>query len=68
VVSRQSGHISPVVLAGGAVRGTWELDGDRVRVAWFREAGRPPRNTLEAEVTRLSSILDRDLRPEVSIA
>ena len=38
-VSKQSGWISPVVVAGGVVRGTWELDGDRVRVAWFRETG-----------------------------
>ena len=66
-VSRQSGWISPVVVVGGVVRGTWELDGDRVSVAWFKEAGRPPRNALRAEVTRLSSILDRDLRSEISV-
>ncbi len=66
-VSRQSGWISPVVVVGGVVRATWELEGDRVRVAWFEEAGRPPRNALRTEVTRLSSILDRDLRPEISI-
>jgi hypothetical protein len=32
-VSRQSGWISPVVVAGGVVRGTWDLDGDQVRIA-----------------------------------
>ena len=42
-VSRQAGWISPVVVAGGVVCGTWELDGDDVRVAWFAEAGKPPR-------------------------
>ncbi len=67
VVSKQSGWISPVVVAGGAVRGTWELDVDRVRVAWFREAGRLQRNALEAEVARLSSILDCGLRAEISL-
>ena len=67
-VSRQSGWISPVVVAGGVVCGTWELDGDRVRVSWFREAGRPPRTALKAEVARLSSILDRVLRPAISLA
>jgi hypothetical protein len=67
-VSRQSGWISPVVVVGGVVCGTWELDGDRVRVAWFGEAGRPPRNALRAELTRLSSITDRDLRSVISIA
>jgi hypothetical protein len=61
-VSRQSGWISPVVVASGVVRGTWELDGERVRIAWFREAGKPPREALEAEVARLSSILERSLR------
>ena len=30
--------VSPVVVAGGVVCGTWELDDDRVRVAWFSEA------------------------------
>lgn len=67
-VSKQSGWISPVVVAGGVVRGTWELDGELVRVVWFKEAGKPPRNALEAEVARLSSILDRDLRSAISLA
>ncbi|MGH8936581.1 MAG: DNA glycosylase AlkZ-like family protein [Acidimicrobiia bacterium] len=67
-VSKQGGWISPVVVAGGVVCGTWELDGDRVRVAWFKEAGRLPRNALEAEVARLSSILDRGLRAAISLA
>ena len=67
-VSRQAGWISPVVVVGGVVCGTWELDGDRVRVAWFREAGRLPRNALEEEVARLSSILDRGLRSAISFA
>jgi hypothetical protein len=66
-VSKQSGWISPVVVAGGAVRGTWEFDGDQVRVAWFREAGRPPRNALKTEVARLSSILDRGLGSAISL-
>jgi len=67
-VSRQAGWISPVVVVGGVVCGTWELDGDRARVAWFGEAGRPPRNALQAELTRLSSMLDRDLRLVISVA
>jgi len=67
-VSKQSGWISPVVVAGGVVRGTWELDGEWVRVAWFREAGRPPRKALEAEVARHSSILDRGLHASISLA
>ena len=61
-VSRQSGWIAPVVVAGGVVCGTWALDDDRVRVGWFAEAGGPPRSALGAEVGRLSTILDRPLR------
>jgi hypothetical protein len=67
-VSRRAGWISPVVVAGGVVGGTWELDGEQVRVAWFREAGTPPRTALETEVARLSSILDRGLRSAISLA
>jgi hypothetical protein len=66
-VSKQSGWIAPVVVVGGAVCGTWDLDGDRVRIAWFREAGRPPRSALEAEAARLSSILGRNLHAATSI-
>jgi DNA glycosylase AlkZ-like len=67
-VSRQAGWIAPVVVVGGAVAGTWELDGDQARVAWFREAGRAPRAALEAEVARWSSIVARDLRATVTLA
>ena len=67
-VSRQAGWISPVVVAGGVVSGTWELNRDRVHIAWFSEAGRTPRTALKAEVARLSSILDRDLGSAISPA
>lgn len=60
-VSRQAGWISPVVVAGGVVAGTWEADGDRVRLAWFGESGKPPRAALEAEVERLGSIIGRSM-------
>jgi hypothetical protein len=67
-VSRQAGWISPVVVVGGVVRGTWELDADAARVAWFREAGKPPRRALGEEVARISSILGRELRPAIRLA
>jgi hypothetical protein len=63
-ISRQSGWIAPVVVAGGVVRGSWELDGERLRVEWFRESGPIPRAALRAEVERLSTILGRALRVE----
>jgi hypothetical protein len=67
-VSKQSGWIAPVVVAGGQVTGTWELDGEQVRVAWFAEAGRPPRIALKEEVDRVAAILDRHVRAEISLA
>jgi hypothetical protein len=65
-VSKQSGWIAPVVLAGDVVSGTWGVDGDQLRVTWFAEAGAPPQADLEAEVSRLSTILGRNLRPIVT--
>ncbi|MDQ3895424.1 MAG: winged helix DNA-binding domain-containing protein [Actinomycetota bacterium] len=67
-VSRQAGWISPVVVVAGVVSGTWTLEDDRVCVTWFREAGRPPQNALEAEIERLSAILGRDLASTISPA
>ena len=66
-VSKQSGWISPVVLAGGVVRGTWGLAGERVAVVWFKEAGGIQRSALRAEVERLSGILARELQLEVNV-
>jgi hypothetical protein len=67
-VSRQAGWISPIVVSGGVVSGTWEQDGDRLRVAWFREAGRVPRKAIAAEIARLAAILDRGLDGSIELA
>ncbi|HET9540089.1 MAG TPA: crosslink repair DNA glycosylase YcaQ family protein [Candidatus Limnocylindria bacterium] len=67
-VSRQAGWISPVVVLGGVVAGTWELDGPTARISWFGEAGKPQKQALGAETTRLATILGRDLAVEVVIA
>jgi len=66
-VSKQSGWIAPVVLLGGVVRGTWELDGDAAHISWFREAGPAPRAALGAEVVRLASILARPLETDIQL-
>ena len=66
-VSRQSGWISPVVVVGGVVAGTWELKDETVAVAWFREAGDAPRHALDAEVARLGTILRHDLAGSVEL-
>jgi hypothetical protein len=65
-VSRQSGWIAPIVIAGGVVRGTWDLDRDTVRVAWFRESGRAPRTALQGETQRLATLLGRTLTVEIA--
>jgi len=67
-VSRQSGWISPVVVVGGVVSGTWEVDGSHVRISWFPETARQPRKALGAEVARLAEILERDLAPAIVVA
>jgi hypothetical protein len=64
-VSRQAGWISPIVVRGGVVAGTWNVARDDVRIDWFSEAGAPPKAKLAAEVRRLSQILSRDLRSTV---
>jgi hypothetical protein len=63
-VSRTAGWIAPVIVAGGVVSATWQLDGDAVRVEWFRECGPIPTNAVADEVARLGSILGRELRSE----
>jgi hypothetical protein len=67
-VSRTAGWISPVVVAGGVVSGTWELDGTHVRVAWFTEAGRVPRKAIAKEVDGLATLLGLDVRADVRSA
>jgi hypothetical protein len=67
-VSRVAGWISPVVVVGGVVRGTWELEADGVKITWFAEGGRVPRGKLAAEVERLGGILGRDLGSVVTTA
>jgi Winged helix DNA-binding domain len=67
-VSRQAGWISPVVIAGGKVAGTWRIDGDRLAIDWFSERGRPPRNDLAEEIDRLAGIVGRGLAAEIRLA
>jgi hypothetical protein len=67
-VSKQSGWIAPVVVTGGVVGGTWSLDEDVVRVAWFPETGAAPRKALAAEAERLATVYGRDLGLEIAAA
>lgn len=67
-VSRQAGWISPVVVRGGVVVATWELDGGTIRVGWFAEAGRTPVKALEVAASRLAELVGRELAVAVSQA
>jgi hypothetical protein len=67
-VSKQSGWIAPIVVAGGVVKGTWGADGEDLRVEWFKEMGKPPRSRIDEEVERLSTILGRDLRSRIVLS
>jgi hypothetical protein len=65
-VSRQAGWISPVVIVGGVVSGTWRLDDDRISVEWFAEMGRLPKRKLEREATALAALLGRERKLDVA--
>ncbi|MEV0355394.1 crosslink repair DNA glycosylase YcaQ family protein [Nocardia sp. NPDC050697] len=59
-VSRPGGWISPVVIEGGRVTGTWEREGDDIVVTPFGKA--PPARALDAAAARLSSAAGTKLR------
>ena len=56
-----------VVIADGVVSGTWSLTDDEVVIAWFAEAGKPPRKALAEEASRLANVLDRRIQSTVQI-
>lgn len=62
-VSRPGGWISPVLVQGGRVTGTWEREGDDIVVTPF---GQPPAaKALDAAVARLSAATGATLRGRV---
>lgn len=65
LISKAAGWISPVVVAGGRVVGTWEVDRTLV-VLLFAEAGRIDRAALNAEVAMLEGVLGRQLTPSIT--
>jgi winged helix DNA-binding protein len=67
-VSRQAGWISPVVVLGGVVAGTWERDGSTLRISWFAEAGKLPKRAIGDEVARLGLVVGSALATEIVAA
>ncbi|MFD4458856.1 DNA glycosylase AlkZ-like family protein [Nocardia sp. NPDC058480] len=56
-VSRTAGWISPLVVVGGRISGTWEQVGTEVVVSMF-DARRTPKRALSAAVNRLAEAID----------
>ena len=53
-ISRTAGWIAPVVLSGGRVAGTWDLNGSRVNATLFPEAA----TVTEADLTAAARWLE----------
>ena len=66
LVSKAAGWIAPVVLVGGRVAGTWEVDGNQLAVTAFGEEGPISADGLRAEAARVSSYLGRELSVAVT--
>ncbi|MGQ0617547.1 MAG: winged helix DNA-binding domain-containing protein [Acidimicrobiia bacterium] len=65
LVSKAAGWISPVVVAGGRVAGTWQADGDVLTVELFGESEPVDPAALADEVAMLGRVLGRELTPSV---
>ena len=66
LVSKAAGWISPVVVAGGRVVGTWVTTAEALEVSLFPEAVPVPREALEAEAARIGAILGTG--PDLSVS
>ncbi|MFI9504065.1 winged helix DNA-binding domain-containing protein [Nocardia sp. NPDC052566] len=58
-VSRAAGWISPLVVAGGRITGTWELTEDTVLLSMFDDAKPLPEHGIDAAVDHLAAVAGR---------
>ncbi len=65
LISKAAGWISPVVVAGGRVAGTWQADGDALVIELFSEADAVDRTALDAEVAVLERVTGRQFTTSV---
>ncbi|MBB2910446.1 hypothetical protein FHS43_001709 [Streptosporangium becharense] len=63
-ISKAAGWISPVVVSGGRVCGTWNAEDGALSVTVWKECD-VPRKQLQAEADRLGSVLGTDLTMRV---
>jgi hypothetical protein len=72
LVSRQAGWISPVLLAGGRVIGTWTPDAKprrtRIELAPWRRLTKEERRAVEAEAERVGAFLAPGIPVELAVA
>jgi hypothetical protein len=61
LISKTAGWISPVVVLGGRVVGTWETSDDTLDVSLFGEAGKVDARQLAAEADRVAHVLEQPL-------
>jgi winged helix DNA-binding protein len=64
-ISRTAGWIAPVLLAGGRVAGTWELNGTRLDVTPFPDAPRVSAADLQAEAGWIEAVTGAALTVKV---
>jgi hypothetical protein len=57
LVSRAAGWISPVVVLGGRVAGTWAADGEEITVTPFPDVRKLPGKALKQEIKRVTALL-----------
>lgn len=65
LISKAAGWISPVVVAGGRVAGTWQADGDVLTVELFGEQVPVDPAALADEIAVLGRVLGRELTSSV---
>ena len=59
LVSRAAGWISPVVVVGGRVAGTWAADGEEIAVTPFPDVRKLPGRALKQEIKRVRAVTAR---------
>ncbi|MCY1136586.1 winged helix DNA-binding domain-containing protein [Actinoplanes sp. Pm04-4] len=65
LISKAAGWISPVVVSGGRVAGTWEAGDNGFSVTLFPEAGAVLRKDLKAEAGRMAKLAG--IRPDLTV-
>ena len=66
LVSKAAGWNLPVVVVGGRVAGTWEVNRDELTIGLFDEADRVQQRAIDEEIAFLEKVLDRRLTASIT--